>query len=138
MKKLILAGLFSFMSLSAQAGILNVDLKKGTNYVNIKWNYMMTCGGPGQEYAVIYSQELESYVVGQNRYTNEEMQSSTPIIGKPPGFNICQAEMPVEDKARFKVLAGTDMSIEVVIPESYFAVPTVEVEHSPYIPLQFK
>ena len=140
MKKLILAGLFTFVSLGAQAGILNIDLKQGTNYVNINWEYEITgCSPMHTEYSVIQSLELEAYVVGANISTDEPMKSSTPLIKNPPNFpQQCFAQVPVTARARFKVLAYKDQSIEVVVPQNFLAAPKVEIEHTPALPLHFK
>lgn len=139
MKTLILTTLFALMSVTAQASILEIDLKKGTNYVSLNWSYEVTgCSSSHTDYSVIYSPDLKAYVVGMNVATDEPMASSTPTLLKPDFPNQCFAQVDVTLNARFKVLAYSDQTIEVVVPQNFFAAPKVDIEHAELLPLHIK
>lgn len=117
MKSILLTVLFAAISATANAGVLDVEVEKGSNLVEITWTFWATgCSGSENPMPVIYSEDLDAYVTGRNIFFVKPEISDLENLKRPP--MLCQAEVPHRNVAKFLVSSDYSRTIQVVIPNN--------------------
>ena len=125
MKAFFLSLIFAVVSASANAAIIDVEIEKGNNIVEVSWTFWATgCNGSMTELPVIYSEDLDAYVTGRNiHYTPVDPSELEDLLKRPRPPMICQAEVAHTSIAKFAVMSEFPRTIQVVIPNNQLLGP---------------